>query len=446
MKKKIFLVFILIIALIAGAILQKKEVFPFGYDFIQTLRVIKKNQFNLIQSLNEELERINEFTRIRNAIESSKEKTNIYRSTAHLLNVEQVKPKFRADHFAILEEINQSEIEVISILGNHSSLAVTQPLVISKIIIDLDNAKLITNEKLLEIKGNLRATDVLITNDKRIFISYVQLLENEEFALKVIELINKGSNFSINEIFQSSSVIADGTADPGGSGGKMIQFNENEILIAVGHMGQWGFEDIGFPNIDKDFGKAFLVNINDSSRKKYAIGLRNIQGLFKSGEYIIETEHGPEGGDEINLIELNEDYGWPYVTYGAKYREELPEAKHDTKFGSHDGFTKPLYTFIPSIGIKAIEQLPQSQTEFPNWKNNFLICSKNGIYRTEIYLQDNQSRVIFSSRLEDKVTGSNPAKTVSGCRDIQVNSLGKIITNDGTVITKKVLKIQNINQ
>lgn len=432
---------IVIIALLssfcAGIFMQKEEIFPFGYDYIQSLRVIKKHNFNLIEIFKEELARIKEYSRVKKELKMSKDKPSIYRSTAHLLNVDQVKPKFRSDHFAIHKEIDKNKIEVISILGNHSTLAVPKALVISKNIIDLDKLILISEEKLLEIKGNLRATDVLVTDDKRIFISYVQLLENEEFALKVIELINKDSDYHINEIFQSSSVIADGTADPGGSGGKMIQLNENEIIIAVGHMGQWGFEDIGFPNIDKDFGKAFLVNINDNSRKKYAIGLRNIQGLFKSGKYIIETEHGPEGGDEINLIKPNEDYGWPYVTYGAKYREEIPEAKHDTKFGSHDGFTKPLSTFIPSIGIKAIEQLPQSQTEFPNWKNNFLICSKYGIYRTEIYLQDSQSRVIFSSRLEDKVTGSVPGKIVSGCRDIQITSYGKIITNDGNVIKRQ---------
>ena len=86
------------------------------------------------------------------------------------------------------------------------------------------------------------------------------------------------------------------------------------------------------------------------------MGHRNPQGLFYDDEnkVILSTEHGPLGGDEINLIKENKNYGWPISSYGDHYdgtfKKEAPLYKSHKDYG----FEEPLHYFNPSIGISEI--------------------------------------------------------------------------------------------
>ena len=78
-----------------------------------------------------------------------------------------------------------------------------------------------------------------------------------------------------------------------------------------------------FPqDYNSSFGK--ILKINDTSiRTIFSVGHRNPQGLFLyDDDYIISSEHGPKGGDEINLILYNKNYGWPCKTFGTLYSYE----------------------------------------------------------------------------------------------------------------------------
>ena len=360
---------------------------------------------------------------------------NIYRTTAHLINVKKNIPfsKFFFDHLAILKETSE-EVELIAIRGNDSFRTDLNNLNIYKIKVNLRNGLITNEQKLLEIENNLRALDVLVNEEGRIFISYLFKNDQEE-SVKVIELLIKNDKYETSNLFTSTSIKSTSGTNIQ-SGGKMIQINKNEILFAIGDFGKGGKENLYSNYLNTDLGKTFLINIDTKKSKIFTKGHRNPQGLVKSKNYIIETEHGPEGGDEINFLELGKNYGWPHESYGAQYNEFIPESSYPTVFGSHDNYTKPIYAFIPSVGIKAIEQLPESQTEFPNWKNNFLICSSKGIHRVEI-LFDPNPRVIFSSLLADKITFEPPSKKVESCRDLQITSDGIIITNGGLIISRK---------
>ena len=70
-----------------------------------------------------------------------------------------------------------------------------------------------------------------------------------------------------------------------------------------------------------------LIDIKTKDVSVPAMGTRNPQGLAltKDGRYVIETEHGPNGGDEINLIDLSEEYqnsGWPVSSYGDHWDKD----------------------------------------------------------------------------------------------------------------------------
>ena len=80
-------------------------------------------------------------------------------------------------------------------------------------------------------------------------------------------------------------------------------------------------------------------------------------------EYVIFTEHGPRGGDEINLLpleiinkEIKPNYGWPISSYGVHYKPEMPDTKKYPLYKSHKehGFIEPIKFFTPSIGISEI--------------------------------------------------------------------------------------------
>ena len=91
------------------------------------------------------------------------------------------------------------------------------------------------------------------------------------------------------------------------------------------------------------------------------MGHRNPEGLYydKKNKFLLETEHGPSGGDEINIIKINNlpveknNFGWPLASYGAHYGENLAISKsHKEK-----GFIEPLKFFVPSIGISEITKV-----------------------------------------------------------------------------------------
>ena len=102
-------------------------------------------------------------------------------------------------------------------------------------------------------------------------------------------------------------------------------------------------------------------------------GHRNPQGLTVKNNIIISSEHGPVGGDEINNIKFNNNYGWPLASYGEPEMNRKNEFK---KSHSENGFTEPIFTFIPSVGLSELIYLPN--TFHDEWNDNLIVCSLNG--------------------------------------------------------------------
>ena len=160
------------------------------------------------------------------------------------------------------------------------------------------------------------------------------------------------------------------------SGGRMVRNGNETILVSVGDHQFDGFYDDQAVSMDPawDLGKLVEVNIRTGASRHFAVGLRNPQGLVIAPDgRVWETEHGPQGGDEINLMIDGQNYGWPIVTYGMAYGFPPRNWPANPEAGSHDGYTRPRFAFVPSIGIGAL-MVPDPQ-EFPNWKGSLLLCS-----------------------------------------------------------------------
>jgi aldose sugar dehydrogenase len=99
----------------------------------------------------------------------------------------------------------------------------------------------------------------------------------------------------------------------------------------------------------------------------WSYGHRNPQGLFWHQETgkLWANEHGPRGGDEINLIEPGNNYGWPVVSHGKEYWGPVDVGEATSK----PNMTDPLKVYIPSIAPGSL--LIYSGRAFPGWRNNF---------------------------------------------------------------------------
>ena len=112
-----------------------------------------------------------------------------------------------------------------------------------------------------------------------------------------------------------------------------------------------------------------FVGRNDARPEKYSYGNRNVQGAAlhpKTGE-LWAHEHGPQGGDEVNVIRAGRNYGWPVVTYGAEYGS-------GTKIGQstpRQGIEMPLHYWVPSIAPSGLAFYEGDK--FPRWRGSMLV-------------------------------------------------------------------------
>jgi glucose/arabinose dehydrogenase len=102
----------------------------------------------------------------------------------------------------------------------------------------------------------------------------------------------------------------------------------------------------------------------------WSYGNRNPQGLAQhpvTGE-LWEAEHGPRGGDEINVIRKGLNYGWPVITYGMNY-----DGTPMTNLTAKEGMEQPVLYWVPSIAVSSIDFY--TGTRFPEWKHNLLVAA-----------------------------------------------------------------------
>ena len=170
---------------------------------------------------------------------------------------------------------------------------------------------------------------------------------------------------------------------PHSSGGRMTKFKD-KFLLSIGEY----LDRNKAQNPKSIFGKIVVLDPNNKNNYNLiSIGHRNVQGLVYDdlNKAIISTEHGPKGGDEINLIEISkinkdkiQNYGWAISSAGEHYGGVIEEnkAKYEKyplyKSHSEHGFIEPLKSFNPSIGISEIVKVKQNRYVVSSLKDKSL--------------------------------------------------------------------------
>jgi cytochrome c2 len=168
-------------------------------------------------------------------------------------------------------------------------------------------------------------------------------------------------------------------------GGKLLLMEGGKLLLTLGDQGFSGIDSIQAFAQDPsaDYGKTLVIDLNTREHRVFTLGHRNPQGVYKAADgRVWLTEHGPQGGDELNLLRENVNFGWPDVTYGTDYGVTAwPRSKTP---GRHDNFQQPAHAWLPSIGVSDVIEIDSEL--FPIWKGNLLIgsLSTRSLYRVVV--------------------------------------------------------------
>ena len=202
----------------------------------------------------------------------------------------------------------------------------------------------------------------------------------EEFKLKNIELLYKAVPNTKKGQHWGSRIVFD---------------DEGHLFFGVGDRGN---RDVNPQDLKKDGGKIYRLNldgsipddnpfINEEGAKKaiYTYGNRNPQGLIfhpNTGD-LWEHEHGPKGGDEINILKKGKNYGWPVITYGINYSGTSITDKREMP-----GMEQPLYYWVPSIAPSGIAF--STSGVYKDWEGDIFVGSLKFKYLERLVIKNNK--------------------------------------------------------
>ena len=169
------------------------------------------------------------------------------------------------------------------------------------------------------------------------------------------------------------------------AGGRMAFAEPSTVYLSVGDYG-WDGEcsDTQLArDLANDYGKVVAIDLATGENRIVSAGHRNMQGIAVTDEgRIWAVEHGPRGGDELNLIVEGGDYGWPDDTLGTSY-DLSPWPFSRSAYGRHDAFTGPVFAWVPSVAPSTIAVIKGFD---PAWEGDLLVGSlrEQSLYRIRL--------------------------------------------------------------
>ncbi|KPQ18906.1 MAG: glucose/sorbosone dehydrogenase family protein [Algoriphagus marincola HL-49] len=209
-----------------------------------------------------------------------------------------------------------------------------------------------------------------------IYIAYAKPFPDNKGALTIMRFKLDDNN---NAIDQEEIIVAMPEWEGGRHFGSRIVFdNEGHLYFSNGDKGNkpenaqtltnahgkvHRIHDDGSIPADNPF-----VDEEGAVASIWSYGNRNPQGLYfdKANNRLWEAEHGPMGGDELNLIEKGKNYGWPVITYGQNY-----DGTPITDITEKEGMEQPVTYYVPSIATCGMTMVTSDR--YPNWKGDILI-------------------------------------------------------------------------
>jgi cytochrome c2 len=228
-----------------------------------------------------------------------------------------------------------------------------------------------------------------------------------ELAVPVADLTGDFADARWRTLYETSPCIA--LSGPGRKrgknpfkgeeiGGRLALLDDSTLLLTLGDQGFSGVESLQAFAQDPQaaYGKTIRIDLTNGTSSTFTMGHRNPQGLYvtAAGE-IWQSEHGAQGGDEVNMLVEGANYGWPTVTYGTDYGSSIWPLSRTQ--GHHSGFSEPKFAWLPSIGVSQIIRL-ESARQFPIWQGNLLVgsLSTRSLYRLVL----DGERIVLAESIE----------------------------------------------
>ncbi len=220
-----------------------------------------------------------------------------------------------------------------------------------------------------------------------IYISYARPKGEGEVLVISRAKLNGNALENLEEIF-----VANPEWKGGRHFGSRIVFDKDNYLFFSN--GDKGSRPQNAQELDNDHGKIHrihddgsipsdnpFVDTEGASPSIWTYGNRNPQGMIydKANDRIWAVEHGPKGGDELNLIEKGKNYGWPVISYGINYDGTIL-----TELTEKEGMEQPVTYWVPSIATCGMTLVTSDR--YPEWKGNVLVAGLAGqqIARVEL--------------------------------------------------------------
>jgi len=303
-----------------------------------------------------------------------------------------------------------------------------------------DSKREIKNTPRVYYKGQGGLLDIQIhpkfKENKLIYLSYSDLQFNNRSNTTIARAIlddNSLKDFQI--LYQAPENLFTKTSRHFGS--RIIFDDTGYLYFSIGDRGARNqAQDISLPN-----GKIHRVNDDgtipidnpfynqaDAVKTVWTFGNRNPQGLavHPITRNIWEAEHGPRGGDELNIIYKGHNYGWPIITYGINYI-----GTKITDFTHKEGMDQPVWHWTPSIAVCGIQFYVGD--EFRAWENNLLVTSLK---------YERLHRVVIENG--EKVDEEIIYEAGSRVRDVEVGPNGLIylaLENPGRIVKLSPVKV-----
>ena len=253
--------------------------------------------------------------------------------------------------------------------------------------------------------GQMGLLDVALHPDfksnRRIYLSYAKPYEGSDrySVLEVVTAVLSGDQLTDTRTLLNYDRYSWAPSNFGGA----MTFDDKEYLyVTVGDRGEetgatrrgdrlegkvLRVTDLGDVPSDNPF-----VGVEGYDPRVYAVGLRNAQGLvFDSPTgMLVEVEHGPLGGDEVNVIEAGQDYGFPTVSYGGYYADARPFGQ-----GTHaEGTEQPIFYFLPSIAASKV--MIYRGPMFPEWNGHIFVTALAGQHVAKLDLDGSVVRSTYA--------------------------------------------------
>ncbi len=238
-----------------------------------------------------------------------------------------------------------------------------------------------------------------------IYISYSSPEGNEDGANTAIMRAKlEGDALVKNEVIYKATP----NTTAGHHFGSRIEFdNEGFLFFTIGERGE---RDINPQDITRDNGKTYrlkddgtvpddnpFVGKENAKEAIYSYGQRNQQGMVKhpeTGEMWIH-EHGPKGGDEINIIKKGTNYGWPVISYGVNY-----SGTRFTDKTEMEDMEQPMYYWVPSIAPSGMTFV--TSDNYPDLKGSLLVGSLKFQYLEKLTFDAN-NKITSREKLLDQI-------------------------------------------